>query len=196
MKLNSADRIVIFIDGANLYSTAKWLNFDIDYKLLLSWAQKRGRLIRAYYYTTILEQEDYSPVRPLVDWLDYNGYTMVTKPVKEYTDKEGRRKFKGSMDVEITVDALTLADRMDHAILFTGDGNFRRLVEALQQRGVKVTVVSSVKTSPPMIADDLRRQADHFMDLDDLFEEIGRDYEGDEDDDEEEEAAAAAPLAK
>ena len=168
-------RIALFIDGANFYSTAKTVGFDVDYRKLLKEFNSYGRLIRAYYYTAIVEDQEYSSIRPLVDWLDYNGYTVVTKPSKEYTDAAtGRRKFKGNMDVELTVDALEIADRIDHIYLFSGDGDFRALVEALQRRGVRVSVVSAVQTQPAMVADELRRQADEFLDLGELAPKIGR----------------------
>ncbi|MCW0180849.1 NYN domain-containing protein [Zavarzinia sp.] len=169
------ERIALFIDGANLFSAARNLGFDIDYRRLLAEFGKRGRLTRAYYYTALLEGEEYSPIRPLIDWLDYNGYTVVTKPAKEFTDSQGRRRIKGSMDIELACDMLDLSPRLDHAILFSGDGGFRRLAEAVQARGVRVSVVSTVRSSPPMIADELRRQADHFMELTDLAPLIMRD---------------------
>ena len=169
------ERLALFIDWANLYSAARTLGFDIDYKRLLQEFMKKGTLVRAYYYTALVEDQEYSPIRPLIDWLDYNGYAMVTKPIKEYTDSLGRRKVKGSMDVELAVDAMEAAEHCDHIGLFSGDGDFRRLVEALQRRGKRVTVVSSIKTSPPMVADELRRQSDHFLELDQLRSYIGRD---------------------
>ena len=150
------------IDGANLYSAAKALNFDIDYKKLLDEFRKRGVLIRAYYYTAIVEGDDYSPIRPLVDWLDYNGFSLVTKSAREYTDSQGRKRWRGDMDMEIAVDMMELSASADHLVLFSGDGDFRALVEAVQRKGVRVTVVSTVKSQPPMASDDLRRQADNF----------------------------------
>lgn len=167
-------KIALFIDGANFYSTAKTVGFDIDYRKLLKEFGSYGQLIRAYYYTAMVEDQEYSSLRPLVDWLDYNGYTVVTKTTKEYVDATGRRKFKGNMDVELTVDALAMAERADHIYLFSGDGDFRALVEALQRRGVRVSVVSSVQTQPAMAADELRRQADEFIDLTELATKIGR----------------------
>ena len=168
------DKIVLFIDGANLYSSAKGLGFDIDYKKLLEEFRKRGILTRAYYYTALVEDQEYSPIRPLVDWLDYNGYSLVTKTAREYTDSQGRKRWRGDMDVEIAVDMMEMAPHVDHIVLFSGDGDFRRLVEAVQQRGVRVTVVSTMKSQPPMASDDLRRQADSFVDLADLADIIGR----------------------
>jgi uncharacterized LabA/DUF88 family protein len=168
------DRVAIFIDGANLYAASRTLGFDVDYKNLLAHFRRQGRLLRAYYYTALLETEEYSPLRPLVDWLGYNGYAVVTKPAKEFTDSSGRRRVKGSVDIELTVDVLQLAHRLDHVVLFSGDGDFRRLVEAVQAQGVRVTVVSTIRTQPAMIADELRRQADVFLDLADLAPDITR----------------------
>ena len=168
-------RSALFIDGANLYATTKALGFDIDYKRLLKEFQSRDNLIRAFYYTAMIEDQEYSSIRPLIDWLDYNGYRVVTKPVKEFTDSMGRRKIKGNMDIELAIDALELAAYIDHMVLFSGDGDFRSLVEAMQRRGVRVTVVSTIQTQPAMIADDLRRQADEFLDLVQLMPKVGRD---------------------
>ncbi|MBT1514744.1 NYN domain-containing protein [Bradyrhizobium sp. SRL28] len=172
---SSLGKIAVLIDGANLYSTSKTLGFDIDYKKLLREFQSRGTLLRAIYYTAIIEDQEYSSIRPLIDWLDYNGYTVVTKATKEYIDASGRRKVRGNMDIELTVDALELAEHVDQIVLFSGDGDFRSLVEALQRRGVRVTVVSTISCQPPLIADELRRQADVFTDLMELKSKVGRD---------------------
>lgn len=169
------ERIALFIDGANLYSTGRSLDYDIDYKKMLSLFQEKGRLITARYYTAVLENEDYSPIQPLIDFLDYNGYHVITKPAKGVTDREGRRRIKGNMDIDMVVDMLRLADHLDHIILFTGDGDFRALIRAVQEKGVRVTVASTQKTTPPMLADELRRQADAVIDLFDLGPMIGRD---------------------
>jgi uncharacterized LabA/DUF88 family protein len=169
------ERIALFIDGANLYATAKALNFDIDYKRLLREFQSKGRLVRAFYYTALVEDQEYSAIRPLIDWLDYNGYSVVTKPTKEFVDSTGRRKVKGNMDIELAVDAMEMAEHLDHIVLFSGDGDFRSLVEAIQRKGVRVSVVSTITTQPPMVADELRRQADEFVDIVHLVSKIGRD---------------------
>jgi len=174
MNFYKDEKIGLFIDGSNLYAAARALGFDIDYKQLLKIFQNEGRLIRALYYTALIEDQEYSPIRPLVDWLDYNGYTMVTKPTKEFTDSAGRRKIKGNMDIEIAIDALEMCEKLDHIVLFSGDGDFRRLVEAVQRRGTRVTVVSTVRSHPPMAADELRRQADVFIELEDLRAKIAR----------------------
>ncbi len=169
------EKIALFIDGANLYAASKTLGFDIDYRKMLKAFQKRGYLLRAYYYTALVEDQEYSSIRPLIDWLDYNGYKVVTKPAKEFTDSLGRRKIKGNMDIELAIDAMEQSETVDHMVIFSGDGDFTTLVEALQRKGRKVSVVSTMATQPPMIADELRRQADHFIDLVSLKSEIGRD---------------------
>ena len=174
MHFHPNERIALFIDGANLYATTKALGFDIDYKRLLALFRQKGKLVRALYYTALIEDQDYSSIRPLIDWLDYNGYTMVTKPAKAFTDASGRRKIKGNMDIELAIDALCLADSLDHIVLFSGDGDFRCLIESLQEKGKRVTVVSTLKTQPPMVADELRRQADQFIDLADLESQLCR----------------------
>ncbi len=171
---HSTDLTALFIDGANLHATARALDIEIDYSNLKKIVAGKGTLLRAFYYTAIYEEQDYSPLRPLVDWLDYNGFTVVTKRAKEYIDDQGRRKVKGNMDIEIAVDMLSLTDHVTHMALFSGDGDFRRLVEAVQRKGVRVTVVSSTVTKPSMIADELRRQADNFIELDDLRDALDR----------------------
>ncbi|MEE9140140.1 MAG: NYN domain-containing protein [Alphaproteobacteria bacterium] len=168
------ERVALFIDGSNLYAAAKALGFDIDYKRLLEHFAGLGRMIRAFYYTALIDDQEYSPIRPLVDWLDYNGYTMVTKPAKEFTDATGRRKIKGNMDIEIAIDMMEMAESVDHIVLFSGDGDFRRLVEAVQRKGVRITVVSTIRSNPPMAADELRRQADNFIELQELAPTIAR----------------------
>ncbi len=139
LRFYAQERVGLFIDGANLHAAARALGFDIDYKRLLKHFQEQCRLIRAFYYTALVEDQEYSPLRPLVDWLDYNGFTMVTKPTKEFADAMGRRKIKGNMDIELAVDVLEMSAHLDHVVLFSGDGDFRRLVEAVQRRGVRVS---------------------------------------------------------
>lgn len=186
INIHDDEKLALFIDGANLYAAARALGFDIDYKRLLEIFRRKGRLVRALYYTALVEDQEYSPIRPLVDWLDYNGFTMVTKPTKEFTDASGRRKIKGDMDIELAIDMMEMAPHLDHVVLFSGDGDFRRLVEVVQRKGVKVTVVSTVKSSPPMVADELRRQADDFLELQDLAGEISRGHQSRPDDDDDE----------
>src|SRR4029078_10304875 len=174
MHFYPTERVALFIDGANLYATAKSLGFDIDYKRLLALFGNKGQLIRGLYYTALAEEQEYSWIRPLIDWLDYNGYTMVTKPTKEFTDATGRRKIKGNMDIELAIDVLEMAEHLDHVVVFSGDGDFRRLVEAVQRRGLRVSVVSTINSAPPVDAEELRRQADEFIELAELAPLIAR----------------------
>jgi uncharacterized LabA/DUF88 family protein len=176
MSVDPREKVVLFIDGANLYATSKAIGIDIDYRRLLAEFQAKSYLLRAYYYTALIEDQEYSSIRPLIDWLDYNGFTVVTKPAKEFTDSSGRRKIKGNMDIELTVDALDMAAYYDHFVLFSGDGDFTALVAALQRRGKRVTVVSTLTTPTPMISDDLRRQADFFLDVAELAKTVGRQH--------------------
>jgi uncharacterized LabA/DUF88 family protein len=167
-------KLALFIDGPNIHATARAVGFEIDYKRLLAEFQSRGTLVRAFYYTAIIEDAEFSAIRPLIDWLEYNGFTVVTKPAKEFDDGEGRRKLKRNMSVELAIDAMELAEYLDQIVLFAGDGDFRPLIEALQGRGVHITVVSTVESRPPMVADELRRQADVFIDLLELRPKISR----------------------
>lgn len=176
--LKPTEKTVVFIDGANLYATARGLDFDIDYKKLLALFQSRSNLIRAFYYTVLIEDQEYSPIRPLVDWLDYNGYTIITKPAKDFTDSSGRRRIRNSIDVDLAVDMLEIAEKVDHIVLFSGDGGYRSLIEAVQRRGVRVTVISTVANNTATIADELRRQADSFVDLKTLRGDIARERAG------------------
>ncbi|MGY4473424.1 LabA-like NYN domain-containing protein [Bradyrhizobium sp. USDA 3364] len=173
--MSRVEKLALFIDGPNLHATSKALGFEIDYKRLLEEYRRRGPLLRAFYYTTIAEDQEYSSIRPLIDWLNYNGYTVVTKATKEFLDTSGRRKVKGNMNIELVVDAMELAEHIDQMVRFSGDGDFRSLVEAVQRRGVSVTVISTIAIQPAMIADELRRQADDFIELAQLKPKLGRD---------------------
>ncbi|MCA3368427.1 MAG: NYN domain-containing protein [Roseomonas sp.] len=168
------ERVGLFVDGANLYYATRALGFEVDFAAMLRFFGGSTYLVRACYYTALIETEDYSPLRPLTDWLAYNGWRVVTKPAKEQADPTGRRRIKGNMDIELAVDMMELAPHLDHAVLVSGDGDFRRVVEAVQRQGVKVTVVSTMESQPPMIADELRRQADGFLELADIGPEIAR----------------------
>jgi uncharacterized LabA/DUF88 family protein len=176
--LSTSEKTVVFIDGANLYATARGLDFDIDYKKLLALFREKSNLVRAYYYTVLIEDQEYSPIRPLVDWLDYNGYTLVTKPAKDFTDSTGRRRIRNSIDVDLAVDMIEIAERVDHVVLFSGDSGYRRLIEAVQRRGARVTVVSTTASNTAFVADELRRQADRFLDVRELRGEIARERSG------------------
>ncbi len=167
-------KTALFIDGANLYATSRALGFRLDFQRLLAEYQGRGTLVRAFYYTAVAaEADDFASIKPLLDWLEYNGYAVITKPTKEFVDARGGRKIKSNMDVELAVDAMEIARSVDQIILFSGDGSFCPLVAALQRRGVRVSVVSSLSCNPPMVASELRRQADAFVDLQDLRSRVG-----------------------
>lgn len=181
MRFHPNDRTALFIDGANFYGAAKSLNFDVDYRRLYDFFASKTRLVRAVYYTALFDDQDYSPLRPLVDWLDYNGFTVVTKQAREFTDAQGRRRVKGDMSVDLAVDVMALSRHLDHVVLFSGDGVYRALVDTIQRDGVRVSIVSTIKSQPPMIADDLRRQADQFIELAHLSRHIGRDRPARED---------------
>ena len=167
-----SERIALFIDGTSLYASTKSLGFDIDYSRLLDHFKTSARLVRAFYYTTIYEGQDYNPVRPLADWLDYNGYTLVAKYAREFTDSQGRKRTKHSVTVDIAVDMMEIAPHIDHAVLFSGDGDFKRLVDAVQRKGVQTTVISTAHSHSPMISDELRRKVDHFIDLETLKDNV------------------------
>jgi uncharacterized LabA/DUF88 family protein len=167
-------RLAVFIDGLSLHHSARALGFEIDYRRLLSYVNQNNTLLRAYYYMTIFEDRDHQTTRPLLDWLEYNGFTVRTKPVKEFDDGEGRRKSKRNIAVNLAIDALSVACHIDRLMLFSGDGDFRRLIEVMQRRGVHTTIISTVRTAPPMLADELRRQADDVLELDDLRSQIAR----------------------
>ena len=169
------EKTALFIDGSNFYAAARALNMDIDYAKLHSFFSADVNLIRAYYYTALPEDQEFSSLRPLIDWLDYNGFAVVSKLTREFTDPEtGKRRIKGNMDMELALDMLKLAPHIDHAILFSGDGDFCRLLEDIQGMGVRVSIVSTTKSSPPMVADSLRRMADIFIEMDAIRDQIGR----------------------
>jgi uncharacterized LabA/DUF88 family protein len=168
------ERIALIIDGVNLHGVGRTLGFEIDYNKLRKHFATKGRLLRASYFTTTLENEEFSSLRGLIDWLHYNGFKVSSKAAREFTDSQGHRKIKGTMNVEMAVEAMELAKHVDHLVLFSGDGELRAMVGAVQRMGVRVSVVSSLKTSPPMVSDDLRRQADNFIDFADLQEAVER----------------------
>lgn len=168
MSYKHIERTALFVDGANFSAAARALGVEVDYKRLLEYFSRNGPIIRAFYYTAMIDDHEFSPLRPLVDWLEYNGYTLITKTARVFTDSAGNREIKGNMDVEIAVDMLEMAAHMDHAVIFSGDGDFRRLIEAVQRKGVRTTVVSTLESQPPMMSDILRRQTDVFLDLNDL----------------------------
>lgn len=170
-------RRAVLIDGPNLYATLKALELEFNYKTLLTFLSHGVTMAGApYYFTAVRPEGEYASVRPLLDWLSYNGYHVVQKTVKEFTDSQGAKRMKGNMHVEIVVQAMVLAQsaRIDELVLFTGDGDFAFLVKALRDFGVRVIVVSSLQTKPSMVADELRREAAEFWDIDDFPEKVFR----------------------
>ncbi len=164
-------KIAAFIDGPNFYASSKALVIDIDYLKVLKFLGSKGDLVRAYYYTSLTED---TVLHPLIDWLDYNGYTVITKTAREYVDRDGNSKVKGNMGIEIAADMIEMADRVDHIVLFSGDADFRRAIEVVQSKGVRVTAISTMKTSPRIASDEMRRQPDEFIDLADIIDAIAK----------------------
>jgi uncharacterized LabA/DUF88 family protein len=166
------ERTALLIDGANMYATGKALGFQIDYQKLLEHLQRTHNVVRANYYTAVLEQMpgEVDPLIPVIDWLSFNGFKVVTKPSRG----SAASVIKGNMDAEIIVDAMMMAPCIDHFIIGSGDGDFKALVHALQSMGKFVTAVSTTHTHPPMIASILRREVDRFIDIDELRPRIER----------------------
>ena len=186
MKQKENKTSAILIDGSNLHAATLSLGFSIDYKRLLD--SFGGSLYKAYYFTAMPPDTEQSTLRPLADYLEFNGFTVVKKLWKEFNhsktftcqacnvvNTQHSTKTKGNMDVEIAVRAYEIAPHISELYLFSGDGDFRDLVESLQRcHGIHVTVVSTIKTKPMMCADILRRQADDFIDLVDMRETVER----------------------
>lgn len=172
-----AQRIVLMIDGPNFYASIKSLEIDVNYKAVLNKFRLQGHVVDAIYYTAVDESKDHIAIKPTLDWLEFNGFTLRQKPTKSFF-LNGEMKIKGNMDVEIAVDALRLASHVDHLVLFSGDGDFRYLVQAVKEMGVMVTVVSTLGDRENhvqrMCADELRRVANVFIDLKEIRDEISR----------------------
>lgn len=160
-------KTALFIDGANLYATAKALGVEINYETFDNYFNNP---IRKMYFTAIKEENEHQPIRPLLDWLEYHGFDMISKPAKIFIDEFGKEKIKGNMDVEITVAMMVMSDHVENMVLFTGDGDFASVVDEVKRKGIHVTVVSSLRSQPPMVADELRRKADVFKELQQMQE--------------------------
>lgn len=176
LQLDPNERVILFVDGREFSACQRALGFNVDFKLLLSVYRARARLIRAMYYTTMVVQDEDS-LRPLVDWLEYNGFRLFTKSLHEKVDREGRPYVRGNTRAEMAVDAVDMADHADHFVFFANDASFSHAAAVLQRRGKRVSVVSTMMTDPPLVADGLRRQVDHFIDLASLESLISRDRE-------------------
>lgn len=175
LNIKPDQRFAVFIDGSNFHASTKALNFDVDFEKLLRVLRESGHLVRAYYYTALPDNNtEYSPIKRIADWLDYNGYTVVSKPWRDFTNSEtGQRRIKGNMDMELALDMIKLANHVEHVVLFSGDGDFCRLLHEVQDKGVSVTVISSNK----LVADTLRRQADDFIEVNQIRHLIERDQQ-------------------
>lgn len=158
-------RTYVAIDGANLHSTTKALGVEVDFAKLLAVLGEGTDLLRANYFTAIDESSGVSTIRPFCDYLAYNGYSVVSKPAKSFSGTDGQRRIKGNMDIEIAVDALEMARHYDNYVLMSGDGDFTYLVKSLQRAGKRVIVVSALNQG--VLADELRRASDRFVDLSD-----------------------------
>lgn len=178
LKIKPDQRFAVFIDGSNFHASTKALSFDVDFEKLLRIMRESGHLVRAYYYTALPDNNtEYSPIKRIADWLDYNGYTVVSKPWRDFTNSEtGQRRIKGNMDMELALDMIKLANHVEHVVLFSGDGDFCRLLQEVQDKGVSVTVISSNK----LVADTLRRQADDFIEVNQIRHLIERDQQEDD----------------
>jgi uncharacterized LabA/DUF88 family protein len=167
------ERIAVFVDGANIHATLRQLDFQFDYKLLREFFGDCGELLRSYYYTAMKPDGQNDSVKPLVDFLQLNGWTTITKPFR-YQGEPGEITIKGNLDCEITVDMIRMSEFVDHLVLFSGDGDFRYLIEHLQDRGKRVTVASSRVTKTAVLSNELAKQADNFIELETLKLFAGR----------------------
>lgn len=175
---------LVLIDGSNLYEGARSSRITIDYARLLDLLNDDGLLLRAYYFTALMDKTIESPVRKTVDWLSHNGYICVTKEAKEYPVVENYiedghvrsrtvKKLKGNVDIEIATYAFTMSARLKltELWLFSGDGDFTLMVKEIQETyAMKVYVVSATG----MVSNDLRRQADKYINLMDIADDIRR----------------------
>lgn len=168
------ERFAVFIDGANFNFSKRNISMFVDDLRLLSYFRKNSGnsiFLRIYHYETVPRDDGsedraglITAIRKRLDFMEYNGFTIVSKLAKDFITESGDTFMKGNMDGEMIVDMMDISANLDHIILFSGDGDFRYAVHKLQQRGKRVTVVSSEGS----IANELKRQADVFVDLEDL----------------------------
>ncbi|WP_188129507.1 NYN domain-containing protein [Rhizobium sp. RU20A] len=171
---DNREKVIVFIDGAHFYFVAKSLDFEIDFQKVLAYFKSEAYLVRANYYTAIAEDQEFIGLRPLVDWLDYNGYRVVTKAYKDLTDPSGKKRVRSSMEMELACDLFEQIDTADHLIIIAGDSDLARLVQTAQLKGKKVTVMSTLTGQLASISDELRRKADQFVDLSGFKEKFSR----------------------
>lgn len=165
----------LLIDGVALHHASRANGISVDFKRLLQWLRERTRLVRAIYFTALVEEDDeVISVKPLVDWLDYNGYMTVTKAARIYSNEDGTRRVKGSMNVEIAMMMAELAGIAEHIVLASGDADLIPAVKYVQQRGSRVSVISTLHSRPPCVSDDLRRQTDDYIDIVSIEKHVAR----------------------
>ena len=167
-------KVAIFIDGSNLWQTCRNLNMKINFKQLREWAAEQNTIWLGYYTGLVSNRDEENPLIKMTDWLSYNGYIVVKKQASTVNsnDSDEERIIKGNIDVDITVDMMLMAENVDTIILFSGDGDFIPVVEAVQRKyGVYVICVSSTKPVN-IVSGELRRKVNQFIELDDLRETI------------------------
>lgn len=174
MYFTPRERVAVFIDGSELRATMTGMDIDVDFKKLRDYFQQSCQLVRAVFYFIERDADDAS-LHPLSDWLDYNGYTTVAcSGLDDGGDQTVRRRNKNFLNVRLTVDALEISPAVDHIVIFSGDSVLGPLVDALKWRGRRVSIISTLLLKPPMVADDLRRRADQFIDLADIAPALAR----------------------
>jgi uncharacterized LabA/DUF88 family protein len=155
-------RVIVFIDGANLFYAALNLGIEIDYTKLLSRLTQNGRFIRAYFYTGVDPSNDKQ--QGFLLWMRRNGYRVITKDLIQFPD--GSKK--ASLEVMIAVDMLQLADHCDTIVLLSGDGDLTYAVESVTYRGTRVEVFGLRSMS----SDSLINVADTFTDLEGIKQDV------------------------
>ena len=167
LPFDSRANVMLFFDGANTQMAAKALSFEIDYKKLRDGFAERCNVLRSYYFQATPPDgyENYAYVKPLTDFLSYNNYHLITKPFRQFKDADGVVRGKGNMDIEIAIQMMKSMNKADYLFLFSGDGDFKPLLEECQLNGhAQIVVVSTLHSEPPVVSDELRKQADHYID--------------------------------
>lgn len=171
----NTERIGLFIDGYSLYQTVRAMDLRIDYKALRDLFASKGRLNRVQYFATVNDHDpdEFNPQRKTFDWLQYNGFDVQTIQTRSFTGSDGEIQYRGNASVLMTCYALKHAEHLDHVVILTGNADFAPLITALQERGTRVTMVSTIKNGS-LCSDQLRRSADDFIDLEDLRQQISK----------------------
>ncbi len=164
---NGIDRVAIFIDGENIHYSAKHLNMRLDYLKLCSKLAGNRRLVRSYFYTAVSNQSEGKI--DFINFLKLNGFSVITREIKSFNDGDhSTRNVRGSLDMEMAIDALEMSNKLDTVILCTGDGDFKPLVTALGRKGVHVEVCALRE----MTSTELIATADVYTDLASLKDDI------------------------